>query len=165
MWPVSINWRVLCLVAVAVGVFAAGCWSGLWWKGFAVRGLQTDLRALQVNYQGLESKGKAEALQRLKDSVAKAQEVDRGYQTEIQALRVAAARPPRVIRLHCKTDPTLPSPGTGQAGDPPELAGESADGRGMGSNAGTVDLAVPESIILEAKFVSSRLRALQAVCQ
>jgi hypothetical protein len=166
MWLIPPQFRVIFLVAVALLVAAVGFWLGWKANGINVRTAQNELGASQAQYQALAAQAKADALQRLKDSVAKAEEVDRGYQAEIaKILADAAARPPRVIRLQCKTPPAVPPGGTGQAGDPGQLAGESADGSSVGSAFRDVDLAGLDRIRDEAKVISSRLRGLQALCQ
>lgn len=136
------------------------------WKlnGINVRKAQAALTAQQAQYQILAAQGKVDALQRIKDSLQTAQEVDRVHQAELQALKDAAdARPPRIIRVRCNTP--VSSTGGNQAGDPPELAGESANGFPVGQSFRDVDLAGLDRIRDEAKVISSRLRGLQALCK
>jgi hypothetical protein len=164
MWPIPPQFRVIFLAAVAAFVCAVGFWLGWKLNGINVRTAQVALSDQQAQYRTLQAQGQTEALQRLKDSVAKAKEIDNAHQTEIaKILADAAARPPRIIRVQCNTAP-VPAGGGGQASDTGELAGESALGWGVGPAFRDVDLAQLDAIRDEAKIVSSRLRGLQAVC-
>jgi hypothetical protein len=166
MFPVPINWRVICLVAVALLVAGAGFWLGWKLNGYNVRTAQVALSDQQAKYRTLEAQGKADALQRIKDSLAKAQEKDREYQDQVAKLRAdadVALHRAHVRFLRCKADAAVPPGGTGQAGDPGQPAGAPTDGSGMGADI-RVDLDRRDAALVEAKIISARLRGLQAVC-